>query len=104
MSEHNVIYDLLPENQQELYDCIGEEAYIKLVKRFGGNSPYVAEADSVFRPSRDAKIRNDFNGYNIRYLVNKYGLSARRIRDITSDIREEKQNAPLEGQITFDEI
>lgn len=104
MQEHNVIYDLLPKNQQELYDCIGETAYIKLVKRFGGDNVYVAEADSIFRPSRDEKIRSDYNGYNIRYLVNKYSLSSRRIRDITSDIRKEKQNAPLEGQLTFDDI
>ena len=72
--------------------------------RHGGLSIYIAKADSVIRSARDEKIRRDFNGYNFKFLVNKYNLSERTIRSITAEIRQEKQNAPIEGQITFDEI
>ena len=88
--------DLTPE-QRDIYDCIGSQAY-------GGLSIYIAKADSVIRSARDEKIRRDFNGYNFKFLVNKYNLSERTIRSITAEIRQEKQNAPIEGQITFDEI
>jgi len=95
--------DLTPE-QRDIYDCIGSQAYEKLVQRYGGLSIYIAKADSVIRSARDEKIRRDFNGYNFKFLVNKYNLSERTIRSITAEIRQEKQNAPIEGQITFDEI
>ena len=78
--------------------------YEKLVQRYSGLSIYIAKADSVIRSARDEKIRRDFNGYNFKFLVNKYNLSERTIRSITAEIRQEKQNAPIEGQITFDEI
>ena len=95
--------DLTPE-QRDIYDCIGSQAYEKLVQRYGGLSIYIAKADSVIRSARDEKIRRDFNGYNFKFLVNKSNLSERTIRSITAEIRQEKQNAPIEGQITFDEI
>ncbi|MFQ8786727.1 Mor transcription activator family protein [Ruminococcus sp.] len=43
-------------------------------------SIYIAKADSVIRSARDEKIRRDFNGYNFKFLVNKYNLSERTIR------------------------
>ena len=69
--------DLTPE-QRDIYDCIGSQAYEKLVQRYGGLSIYIAKADSVIRSARDEKIRRDFNGYNFKFLVNKYNLSDRR--------------------------
>lgn len=104
MQELNILYDDLSPEQQDIYDCVGEKAYAQLVRQFGGLSIYIAKADSVIRSARDEKIRRDFNGYNFKYLVNKYNLSERTIRSITADVRNEKQNAPLEGQMTFDEI
>ena len=44
--------DLTPE-QRDIYDCIGSQAYEKLVQRYGGLSIYIAKADSVIRSSRD---------------------------------------------------
>lgn len=102
--ELDIFYEDLTPEQRDIYDCIGAQAYEKLVQRYGGLSIYIAKADSVIRSARDEKIRRDFNGYNFKYLVNKYNLSERTIRSITAEIRQEKQNAPLEGQLSFDEI
>jgi len=102
--ELEILYEDLSSEQQDIYDCIGEKAYEQLVKKFGGLSIYIAKADSVIRSARDEKIRRDFNGYNFKYLVTKYNLSERTIRSITADVRTEKQNSPLAGQITFDDI
>ena len=60
--------DLTPE-QRDIYDCIGSQAYEKLVQRYGGLSIYIAKADSVIRSARDEKIRRDFNGYNFKSRV-----------------------------------
>ncbi|MGN0601145.1 MAG: Mor transcription activator family protein [Oscillospiraceae bacterium] len=104
MPELDIIYEDLSVDQQELCDCIGMDAYEKIVTRYSGQSLYIPKLESVLRSSRDEKIRADFNGYNYKFLAIKYNLSERTIRMITSDILQEKKNAPLEGQITFDEI
>lgn len=104
VQELDISYEDLTPDQRDIYDCIGAQAYERLVQRYGGLSIYVAKADSVIRSARDEKIRRDFNGYNFKYLANKYNLSERTIRSITAEIRQEKQNAPLEDQLSFDEI
>lgn len=104
LQELDIVYDNLSEDQQLICDCVGMEAYERLVTQYSGQTLYVAKLESVLRSSRDEKIRKDFNGYNYKYLAMKYNLSERTIRLITSDILKEKQNAPLEGQMSFDEI
>ena len=92
--------DLTPE-QQEMADCIGIDAYGRLVERYGGQAIYVPKADSLQRSARDEKICEEFNGYNYKYLCMKYGLSERTIRAITSTKNRELVSAPLEGQVSF---
>lgn len=100
-TDPELIYEKLAPEQQTIWDCIGAEAYLKLVERFGGFALYIAKIDTIERLSRDEKIRNEFNGVNFRYLAAKYNLSERTIRMIVSDIYEEARNAPMEGQISF---
>lgn len=104
MQELEIVYESLTEEQQAVYNCIGKEAFTKLVLLIDGDSIYIPKIVSVARPNRDDKIRRDFNGYNYKFLANKYGLTPRTIRLIVSDIREEKQNQPLEGQLTWDDV
>lgn len=104
LPELDIVYEDLTEEQQAVFDCIGEDAFAKLVLLIDGDSIYVPKVVSVSRSKRDENIRNDFNGYNFKFLSNKYGLTPRTIRSIVAGIREEKQNEPFEGQLTFDEI
>lgn len=103
MQELEILYEDLSPEQREIYDCVGAQAYGNLVRCYGGISIYIAKADSVIRSARDEQIRKDFNGNNIKYLVNKYNLSERTIRGIVANVRREKQNAPMDGQVTFEE-
>lgn len=93
----------LDETQRELADCIGMEAYRRLIATFAGETIKVRMPKGLTRPLRNEKIRNDYNGYNIRELSRKYNLHENTIRDIISDIKEKKRNQPLPDQLSFPE-
>ena len=46
----------LNENIAPLYEAIGEENFIKVVKLYGGNNLYIPTYKSVIRYSRDREI------------------------------------------------
>ena len=91
----------LTDEQRAMAECIGLEAFGRLVEAYGGQAIYVPKADSIVRSLRDERIRRDFNGYNYKFLCNKYNLSERTIRAITAEKNTEMKNAPIKGQITF---
>ena len=49
---NNLTLDDLDGDQKELAECIGIEAYIKLVKCFGGLNVYVYKPDSLVKIKR----------------------------------------------------
>lgn len=104
MAELDIIYEDLTEDQKQICDCIGIEAYTKLVLMVDGDDIYIPKVAAVSRSSRNASIINDFNGYNYKYLSRKYGLTVRTIRSIVADSTAEKRNTPLKGQITWDDL
>lgn len=75
-------YDRLSEEQQSVYDCIGAEAYIKLIIMMNGSDLYIPSINALTRESRNKKIKSEFNGYNYKELARKYRLTTRTIRDI----------------------
>lgn len=91
----------LDEVQRELVDCIGMEAYRKLISTYAGDTITVRMPKGLTRPLRNEKIRNDYNGYNIRELSKKYNLHENTIRDIVSDLKAEKRSQPLPEQLSF---
>ena len=100
-SKFEIRYNDLTTEQQEIFDCVGAEAYTNLVETYGGMSVYIAKPETVYRTSIFESIRNDFNGNNTKYLARKYGLSERKVRKITADIRLERLNEAYENQISF---
>lgn len=99
-----LILDDLDAEQRELADCIGLEAYKKLVATYAGNPINVRMPERLTLKLRNDKIRKDFNGYNYGALAVKYGLCKNQIRNIVADITTEKRNQPLPEQITFDDF
>lgn len=94
----------LREEQQQIAEVIGVEAYLMLTKRFGGTSIYIAKAEEILqRKSRDEKIRNEFNGSNYSQLATKYGLTEVWIRTIVYDKAEEIKKKPNEGQMNLND-
>lgn len=94
----------LREEQQQIAEVIGVEAYLMLTKRFGGTSIYIAKAEEILqRKSRDEKIRSEFNGSNYSQLATKYGLTEVWIRTIVYDKSEEIKRKPIEGQMSLND-
>lgn len=88
-------------DQKELAECIGIEAYIKLVKGFGGLNIYVYKPDSLVKAKRDEKIKTEFNGHNYRCLALKYNLAENTVRQIVSNEIKRIKNEPLINQLSF---
>lgn len=70
------------EQQREIAEVIGIEAYRKLVEYYGGSKIYIEKSDTVIRPDRNNEIRKKFNGGNYKQLAREYGLSELTIRRI----------------------
>ena len=95
MLDRLTIEDIINDEQKQIAEIIGIDAYIKLVRNFGGTSIYIWKQDSLIKDIRDKKIRSEFNGSNYSLLAKKYNLTDRTIRDIVD-------NRALDGQIKFD--
>ena len=96
--------DDLDEEQRELAERIGLDAYKRLVASYAGNPINVRMPERVTMKLRNEKIKADFNGYNYAELSKKYGLCKNQIRNIVADVITEKQNQPLENQMSFDDL
>ncbi len=97
----NLTLDDLDEEQRELADCIGIEAYKKLVRNYAGSCVYIRKPDTVTVNIRNEKIKKEFNGYNYLELAKKFNLSEISIRRIVSPVIAEAKAAPFPGQISF---
>ena len=75
------IQDLQGE-QRQIAEIIGLEAYLKLVKIYGGTNIYIAKIDKLLSIKRDMEIVKRFTGYNYKSLANQYRLSERAVREI----------------------
>lgn len=81
--------DLTPE-QQELADLLGLNIFLKLVEQCGGTNIYIPKAETIGRAARNAMIRAEFTGNNIKALAAKYQLSEVRIRSIIAEKDDDK--------------
>lgn len=73
--------DLNPE-QQGFADLVGLDVFKMLVRKCGGTYLYIPKEDNITRPARNAMIKAEFTGSNIRELAKKYQLSEVQIRSI----------------------
>lgn len=78
----NLTLQDLDNEYSDIAECIGIDAFKKLVYLCGGSMLYVPKCDSLVKALRDRNIQNEFNGENYRLLARKYGLTERRVRDI----------------------
>lgn len=81
----NIQLDQLPDDLREVFEVVGPELGLRLVERFGGLSVYFPKRDRLLIPERNAAIRREFNGSNIRDLVRRYNLSDSYVRRILAD-------------------
>ena len=74
--------DMLPELYRHIASAIGIENFLALCKEIGGTNMYIPKFDSVIRPIRDKKMKQEFDGINYKELGKKYNLCERWVRDI----------------------
>lgn len=90
MKLSDITLENLKGNQRELAEIIGIEAYIKLVKRYGGDDVYIAKETNLMTMIRDEEIYHKFDGGNHKALADEYDLAVRTIYDIITKESEKK--------------
>lgn len=95
----------LNDEQKELVDVIGLEAFNKLVFHYGGSSLYIPKTDTIERQKRNTKICNEYlGGKNLKYLALKYSLTENQIRSILSDVYVKKSDHIVVGQLSMFDV
>lgn len=89
--------EMLPEGlYRDIAEAIGPENFVKLAEIIGGATVYIPKADSLVRPVRDARIKDEFNGYNHLELAKRYNVTERWVRQICGEGNVEGQLSLLE--------
>lgn len=87
--------EMIPEGlTRQIAEEIGVDNLLKLADLAGGSALYLPKSDTLLRPVRDRRIKEDFNGYNYQTLANKYNVTERWVRMICGE-------GHLEGQQTL---
>lgn len=95
----------LKEEQRQIAETIGVDAYLKLTRVFGGTTIYIAKAEEIIkRADRDRQIREEFDGSNYAQLAVKYGLTEVWIRNIVYDKAAEIRRRPIDGQMNLEDF
>lgn len=90
--------ELLPEPYKKLSEVMGIENAIALAEEYQGTSIYFPKLDGYLKSMRDRRIREEYNGHNIKDLARKYGLTEVWIRAILQENpTESNQMALFEG-------
>lgn len=93
--------DDLNEDQREVAELVGLEQYKALIAVFGGVNIYIPKPDSFVRSARDERIRDEYDGYNVKALALKYDLSEAQVRNILANIIKELRAKPNDGQTSL---
>ena len=93
--------DDLEGEQRALAECLGLEAYKRLLLMYAGSTFTVRMPDKITIPLRNKRIRSEFNGYNWGELARKYNLHEKTIRNIVSGEIIRIRAEPMDGQGSF---
>lgn len=93
--------DDLEGEQRALAECLGLEAYRRLLLMYAGSTFTVRMPDKVTIPLRNKRIRSEFNGYNWGELARKYNLHEKTIRNIVSGEMSRIRAEPMDGQASM---
>lgn len=94
-------YEDVSEEFIQIIEAIGLDNAMKITNIAGGSNLYIPLSKTLERPSRNKKIREEFNGYNNRKLALKYNVSEATIRIICKDIIDKKRKQPIDGQLSM---
>lgn len=96
-----ITLDDLEGEQRALAECLGLEAYKRLLLMYAGSTFTVRMPDKITIPIRNKRIRSEFNGYNWGELARKYNLHEKTIRNIVSGEISRIRAEPMDGQASL---
>ena len=67
-----------------LYEIVGEESFLEIVRMYGGSNVYIPTYKSVMRNYRNREIVKRFNGVNASTLAREYGISVTHVKNIVN--------------------
>ena len=73
------------EHLELLYEIVGEEKYLEIVRMYGGANLYIPTYKATIRNSRNREIKRKYNGINAGLLAMQYGMSVNNVRNIVKD-------------------
>ena len=82
---------------RDIAEAIGPENFVRLAEVVGGATIYIPKPESLVRPVRDARIKDEFNGYNTIELARKYSVTERWVRQLCGE-------SQTMGQYSLDDI
>ena len=74
------------EHLEFLYEIVGDEKYLEIVRMYGGSNLYIPTYKATIRNSRNREIKRRYNGVNASSLANEYGMSVNNLRNIVKKI------------------
>ncbi|MDL2294916.1 DNA-binding protein [Ruminococcaceae bacterium OttesenSCG-928-D13] len=104
-----ITLEMLTPAQREVAEVIGLESYLKLVEVFAADAIYIPKYDTLiedqYRIQRDEEIIAKYTGFNLKPLAKEYGLTPRSLYNIIPrSVRIAKKNAPMDGQLSIDDL
>ena len=72
------------EHLEMLYEIVGDEKYLEIVRMYGGSNLYIPTYKATIRNSRNREIRKRYNGVNESQLAFEYGMSVNDLRNIVN--------------------
>ena len=96
--------DILPEPYRRMFSILGVEVTLKIAAEFQGMNVYFPKLDGTLKTIRDRRIRDEFNGHNVRELARRFGLTETWIRQILAENPTESNQGDLfeeESESTF---
>lgn len=73
---------------KKIAEEIGADNFLKLAVLVGGSTFYIPQAESILRPLRNQKIKEEYNGYNSAELAGRYGITQRQVQQIVQQKAE----------------
>ena len=73
------------EHLELLYEIVGDEKYLEIVRMYGGSNLYIPTYKATIRNSRNREIRQRYNGVNGSQLAFEYGMSVNKLRNIIKE-------------------
>lgn len=91
---HETTAEDIAERYRPVVDIVGVERFALLADYAAGDELYFPKPENIVIPARNRRVKEEWNGYNMKQLAEKYNLTIGQIRNILRD-------EPLYGQMSL---